>query len=165
MEFIEKAIESIKGHEGFSEMPYLDSRGFATIGYGRRLYPKVGEGKNPDAFIDPPKGVTTREEEDRWLLKYVGDLHRELANEFQYNKFQYSAAYLGRLSDQRKAVILEMAYQLGTGGCGDFRRMWGWIYESEWQMAASAMLDSKWRGQTPSRCAALAARMLVDSYA
>ena len=160
MEFIEKAIESIKGHEGFRGKPYLDSRGFATIGYGRRLYPKVGEGKNPDAFIDAPKVKTTREAEDLWLLNYVRDLHTVMAS-----AFEHCDAYLFRLSDQRKAVILEMAYQLGLGGTADFQRMWGWVQLSEWQRAGGAMLDSKWRVQTPNRCEDLATRMMLDSYA
>jgi len=79
-------IEQLKLHEGFRSEPYEDTEGYLTIGFGRNL----------DA-----KGVS--KEEGEYLL--MNDLDE--AFELLFDK-----PYFNKLSEVRKKVLLDMAYNL-----------------------------------------------------
>lgn len=55
------------------------------------------------------------------------------------------------LSDTRKKVLINMCFNLGTGGLSDFRRMNAAIKESEFQVAANEMRSSLWYSQVGTR--------------
>src|SRR5215471_20204162 len=85
----------IERHEGYRQFPYKDSRGYLTVGYGRNL---------------TSQGIT--ELEGALLLaRDVRDIEQA------FTRFQW----WGPLEPERKAVLLDMAYQLGFAGLLSFK--------------------------------------------
>jgi lysozyme len=63
------------------------------------------------------------------------------------------------LDDARKAVLLNMAFQMGTDGLLGFKNTLALIRDGKYAEAADAMHASKWAQQTPLRAARLATQM------
>ena len=91
---MENLIEDIKRHEGFSGMPYDDSRGLPTIGYGTLL--------------------PISEYEAELLLK-----HRlELIMQELYNH----KPFIQELPEEAQNILLDMAYNLGVPRLMKFKK-------------------------------------------
>ncbi len=120
---LDKVIESLKQEEGFCGMPYEDTLGIPTIGYGIKL--------------------PLSEEEAELLLK-----HRLDKKILELNKKE---PFFLDLPQKAQEVIANMAYQLGVGGVLKFKKMWMALKNGDYQKAADEMLDSKWAKQTPNR--------------
>ena len=130
----------IKLHEGLRLMPYEDSLGKLTIGYGHRMT-KVDE------------------------ITYEHGITQGMAEEIFERDFAKAAAQALSISggktwadmgNPRRGVIIEMCFQLGMGGVLKFRRMWDALDKGDYEAAAAEMLDSRWHTQTPKRCKLLA---------
>ena len=122
----------IKKHEGFRDVMYKDSLGFATIGYGHLILPT-------DNYVDGKQ--YSKEDLDKVFDK---DFQNALDNA---NKLM--SGY--DLVDQAKEVICEMVFQLGIGGVSKFKNMWKALEEGDYYTASQEMLDSRWARQTPKR--------------
>jgi lysozyme len=59
----------------------------------------------------------------------------------------------------RKGVLLNMSFQLGVEGLLKFERALGLIEVGPYDLAAHAMLQSKWAKQTPARAMRMAEQM------
>jgi len=125
-------IEQLKLHEGFRSKPYKDTEGYLTIGFGRNL----------DA-----KGIS--KEEGEYLL--MNDLDE--AFELLFDK-----PYFNKLSEVRKKVLLDMAYNLGSKFF-QFKKMIAALKEDNYDKAADEMLDSLWAEQVGKRAKRLALMM------
>ena len=121
-----RLIQQLKRHEGFRGMPYLDTEGELTIGYGRNL-----------------EARPLTEDEATYLL--VSDLPRYEARLLAIRPLVAS------LDPVRRAALLNMAYNLGTRGLRKFRRMWTAIEQSDWERAADEAMDSRWARQVKGR--------------
>ena len=124
-------IESIKKHEGFRGMPYDDSLGIPTIGYGTKLP------------ITPSEG-------DLLLKSRMYQKKEELDK---------AEPFVKELPKEKQDVLLEMAYQLGVGGLLKFRRMWKALKKFDYEEAAKEALDSRWAKQTQNRANELANKL------
>lgn len=129
-------IDSIKEHEGFRGLQYLDHIGNPTIGYGTLL-------------------PITMEEAELLLSHRLSAMIREL---------QAAKPFIDGLPLDAKIVLLEMAYQLGVPKLLGFQRMWAAIERGYFQGAGDEMLDSRWYQQTPHRARALSDRMKTATY-
>ena len=127
------ALEQIKIDEGFRGVPYLCTAGKTTIGYGRNL------DANP-----------LSKAEAEFLLE--NDL-KKVAK--QASKFGFYA----KLSPRRRAVIINMIFNLGLGRFSQFKKMIKAIEENRYAVAAEEMLDSKWARQVGDRAIRLAKQM------
>ena len=125
---LDRVIESLKQEEGFEGMPYEDSLGIPTIGYGIKL--------------------PLSEEEAEILLKHR--LDKKILEISEKEPFFLD------LPETAQEVIANMAYQLGVGGVLQFKKMWEALKNRDYQKAADEMLDSKWAKQTPNRAKRLA---------
>lgn len=135
----ERLVNSIKKHEGFVPKFYRDSLDFWTVGYGTRMNE-----------VEVSKELATE-----WLMKEL---------EEKYEQLRYVQGF-ELLSDVRKDVLLEMAYQMGVSGVMKFQKMWAAIRGERWERAADEMLDSRWaKSQTPKRAAVLAWRFRHDRW-
>ncbi|RMF53937.1 MAG: hypothetical protein D6746_15005 [Bacteroidetes bacterium] len=137
-----RLINIVKSHEGFRPSMYLDSEGVPTIGYGTNLRTLV---------------ITEKEAEDL-MLKELRKLWSLLNVDPVFS----------RLSEPRKIVLMDMAYNLGYVGLRQFKNMWAALKEGNYEKAAEEMLDSKWARQVGRRATELAEIMrinvLPDSY-
>ncbi len=122
----------LRRHEGMRLKPYRDTVGKLTIGYGRNL---------------DDQGIS--EEEAAILLR--NDLRRceEELQEILGETYE-------KLSPARRAVLLDMIYNLGRSRFLSFRKFLAALKAGDFEQAAVEMLDSKWSRQVGRRAEELA---------
>ena len=122
---IKSALEQLKEDEGFRGSIYQCTEGKNTIGYGRNL------DDNP----------LTREEAQFLLENDLEKVARQ-AQKFPWYK---------TLTSERRAVILNMIYNLGINRFKQFKLMIAALYVEDYELAAKEMLNSKWAKQVKGR--------------
>lgn len=134
MTAVDLVTADLRRHEGLRLYPYYDTVGVLTIGYGRNL---------------DDKGLTPAEAE--YLLSNdVAEVVRQVYDQLPW---------VETLNDVRKAVLFNMAFNLGIAGLMKFKGTLAAIEAGEYDKAASRMLQSKWAGQVGRRATELADRM------
>ena len=133
--------KKIKKNEGFRDTAYLDSLGFATIGYGHLIKPKE-------------KNLLYRKTSKKKLLEiFIKDFDKALND---YEKFYKKNEH----NQSTKEVLVEMIFQLGIDKQRRFVKMNGYLQEKQLFMASLEMKDSLWHKQTPKRVDGLIASLL-----
>jgi lysozyme len=127
--------ELLRFEEGFRANPYLCSEGYVTVGVGTKLH--TDKGLDPTKFCVSVSDVQA----DEWLKSELSTQSFSLSKQPAY----------AELSNDRKAVIQSMAYQLGITGLFNFKKMWKALEEGNYGDASDEMLDSRWAAQTPER--------------
>ena len=125
------AKEMLKRHEGLRLYVYECSAGKKTIGYGRNLQ---------------DKGITEAEAE-AMLDSDIEYTEERLVSSFEFYK---------HLDDVRKAVLIDLAFNIGMAGLKGFRKMLKALEEGDYSEAAIQLLDSKYSTQVPNRAMELA---------
>ena len=135
----------IRTNEGFRNTAYLDSLGFATIGYGHLI-------KLTEKYL--LKGSFSK----KFLLKYFYfDFNQALEDyEKAYKKYNYQQHIM--------EVLIEMIFQIGIRKQKDFIKMNKYIKNNHLFMAALEMKDSLWHKQTPKRVDLLINILLKKKY-
>lgn len=119
--------------EGYKTKLYTDTMGKLTIGVGRNLT-DVGL-RHDEIALCLENDITDAE-----------IIARNLAPNFDV------------LTDDRKAVLVNMAFNLGPN-LGEFRDTLRAVKEGRWADAADSMLQSKWARQVGSRAIRLSYEM------
>ncbi len=132
----------IKNHEGFSFKIYLCPTGHPTIGWGHKLLKH-----ELDEFKD---GIDTDRAEN--LL----DLDMAAAEQDARNLFKN----FEDLSDNRKGVLIDMAFNLGWKGLSKFKRLRLAVLHEDFEQAAKQILLSKYATQVKRRATENAKNML-----
>ena len=127
-------LEQLKRHEGLRLKPYQCTADKRTIGYGRNL---------------EDRGITAEEAE--YLLN--NDI------EWAVDTAQLCFANYERLSDVRKSVLANMAFNLGLDRLKYFYKMRKCVESDDFDGAAREMLDSLWARQVGRRANELAELM------
>jgi len=140
--WINKATDQIKEDEGLVLHVYDDSLGYATIGYGR--------------LIDKRKNGGINQDEANYLLE--NDVNARLV------VLKNAVDCFTRLDVARKAVLLNMSFQLGITGLLKFKNTLAKIEAGDYQGAADNMLKSLWARQTPNRAQRLAEQMRTGQW-
>lgn len=125
--------------EGLRLKPYRDTVGKLTIGVGRNL---------SDVGIS----------RDEALLLLANDISRaesELAEHLPWTS---------KLDDARLGVLIAMAFNLGIGGLLAFKDALGHIKTAEYDLAAKALLQSKWAVQVGGRAERLAEQLRTGQW-
>ena len=121
----------LMAEEGFRPLPYRDTRGILTWGYGRNLT------------------VALTVAEGRYLL----------ASSLDRNAAAFVKAWPA-FDDMPLVVresLLDMAFELGPGGVLGFHDMLAALERRDWSAAADAALDSVWaRTEAPARAKRIA---------
>ena len=112
-------IENIKASEGFDGMPYTDTEGYLTIGYGTKLP------------IDKKEG--------QLLAEFRLKAFKHEVN----NKLEWLAEKPTEVQD----IVYEMAYQMGVPRFMKFKNTIQYIKDGDYKMASIEMLDSLWYRQ------------------
>ncbi len=131
---MDRLLKSVKQHEGYRNKVYLDSLGKRTVGVGHLCV--------EDHWEDD------REYSEEYLMKVLKD---DLKNAIQGAERLCSDC--PDLDDLAKEIIVEMVFQLGETGVSKFKNMWKALKKnpSDYDVAATEMLDSRWAKQTPNR--------------
>lgn len=113
---------------------YQDHLGFWTIGVG--------------ILIDERKGGGITQDESRYLLR----------NRIQQREAQCAERFdwWQSIDEVRRGVIVCMAFQLGTNGVANFKKMGAALRIRDYNTASMEALDSTWAVQTPARAQRMA---------
>jgi len=141
--------------EGYRNEPYLCSEGYVTIGFGTKLH--KSKGMNTEDFPIKINLVIAEE----WLKEDVSKITTVLGKSSKANIF-------AKLNNDRRAIIISMAYQMGVSGVLKFNNMWKALEKEDYIAARSEALDSLWARQTPQRAMrhadVLAGHSLYNTY-
>lgn len=143
MDWLAVEIDEIKLDEGERLKAYLDTLGIPTIGVGHTKGVKMGD-------------VITKEQSYEWLkedVKQALEDARAVCSSFD------------ELSDPRKGVMVNMAFNLGRTKLAGFKNTLRYINAGNYKQAASNMLHSLWAAQVGPRAKRLAYRMEYNEYA
>ena len=134
-----KLKQMIEMHEGKKYKPYLDTVGKLTIGIGRNL---------------DDRGLS----EDEVQLLFSNDVRiatEELERAFPWTK---------NLDEVRKAVLIDMAFNMGIPVLSQFKNTLGFIQRGEYEKASVAMLQSKWASQVGNRAQRLSTMIRTGEW-
>ena len=138
-------LNQLRRHEGLRLKPYHCSENFLSLGYGRNL---------------ETNGISEAEAEFM-LLNDLLACESELKNEGWYNQ----------LDEVRRAVILNMAFNLGKPTLLKFRKLIGALSDDDYETASKEMVTgsdgvspSKWASQVGSRAYELADQMRTGQW-
>lgn len=134
--------EQLKRDEGMKLHAYRDHLDMLTIGIGR--------------MIDLRKGGGISQEEAEYLL--ANDIKR------RERELTICLPWFPELDEARKGVLINMAFQLGTGGLMKFKKALEFVRKGQYVAAANEMLASKWAEQTPARAERLARQMMIGQW-
>lgn len=132
-----RLVEELKRDEGFMSKAYRDHLGFWTIGYGRYLYKYTSK--------------TVNESQAHMML--LEDLYKNI------EVIDKKIPWVNGLDTARKAVLLQMSYQMSAHKVLQFKTVLDMIQQGDYKEASAAMLQSKWAKQTPKRAQKLAKQM------
>lgn len=131
------AVDMIKRHEGWRDSAYWDLTGASVTADERRGHVTIGYGFR----LDRP-GALPEDIADEWLRKIVMAIDEELEKRIKFYR---------RLHPKAKAVLLDMAYNMGVAGLLKFSKTLGELRRGNYAAAASEMLDSRWASQVGRR--------------
>ncbi len=139
MEFAKRVQKQLIQHEGLKLKPYRCPAGKLTIGVGRNL---------------DDNGITE--------LEAMTMLSRDISH---YEHVLYvSMPWVLSLSDPRRAVLLNMCFNLGFNGLCKFKNMLSACESGDYGLAASEMLNSRWARQVGQRADELALQMETGEW-
>jgi lysozyme len=134
MTYRDIAKAQLRIDEGVRQKVYKDSLGIESIGVGRNLRDKGLSMQEVDYLLE--NDLTDAERDARSLV-----------------------VAFDKLSDERKAVLLNMALNLGRSRLASFKRLLEAVNAGAWEQAAAEMLDSLWASQVGERAQRLAKKM------
>ena len=127
-------------------VPYIDSLGYPTIGYGQLCKAsKVSTLAQANSACSSYIKNCTAAKAKQWISNEI-DSKTSCINNYAVIKNAYNKA-----SNKRKAIIISMAYQMGCAGLAQFTTTLGHMANGNWAKASTSMMDSLWARQTPNR--------------
>lgn len=138
-EFYERLKNQLVLHEGLRLKPYRCTAGKLTIGVGRNL---------------EDRGISKKEA--LYLLDNdIDEVSAELSRRLPW---------FSDLNGPRKAVLIDMAINLGIDGLFKFKRTLAAVARGDYAEAAREMKDSQWYRQVKSRGVRLVAQMRTGEW-
>ena len=138
-------LNQLRRHEGLRLDPYKCSEGYLTIGYGRNI---------------ETNGISEAEAEFMLSNDLIA-CESELKDEGWYNQ----------LDETRRAVVLNMAFNLGKPTLLKFKKFIGALSDDDYETASKEMVTgsdgvspSKWASQVGSRAYELADQMRTGQW-
>lgn len=139
-EEFDRMVAQLKRHEGKVLHEYKDHLGFSTIGYGR--------------LIEKGMGGITEAEADYLLMNDMSKFIKDA------EKFDWFAG----LNPARKAVVVNMLFNLGLTRFNRFLKFKQALAEGDYLTASREMLDSKWAKQVKGRATELSKQMETGKW-
>lgn len=127
--------------EGKRLTPYKDTRGIMTVGIGRNLEAKP--------FTD-----------DEVMEWFDDDLDQAIEGACRI----YGEDFFLSLDAARQHALVNMVFQMGEKGLGEFHQSNAAVKAKDWAKAASNFLQSLWARQTPNRAARVCELLRTGVY-
>jgi len=138
-------LNQLRRHEGLRLKPYHCSENFLSLGYGRNL---------------ETNGISEAEAEFMLSNDLIA-CENELKDEGWYNQ----------LDETRRAVVLNMAFNLGKPKLMQFKKFIGALSDDDYETASKEMItgsdgvsESKWASQVGKRAYELAEQMRTGQW-
>jgi len=138
-------LNQLRRHEGLRLEPYKCSEGYLTIGFGRNI---------------ETNGISEAEAEFMLSNDLIA-CENELKDEGWYNQ----------LDETRRAVVLNMAFNLGKPKLMQFKKFIGALSDDDYETASKEMItgsdgvsESKWASQVGKRAYELAEQMRTGQW-
>lgn len=128
----------VKEGEGFREDQYRDTRGYRTIGYGFNV-----DDPTIRRAVGPNTSRITREQADALLPHLIGTAERDAQS--------YVGDGFSKLSPERRAVLVDMAYNLGGPKLGGFKAMRQALLDGDYSRAGKELENSNYFKQVKTR--------------
>ncbi|MGJ8680500.1 glycoside hydrolase family protein [Paraglaciecola sp.] len=162
----EKLFAQIREHEGTRLEIYKCTKGYWTIGVGRNLetnglsdsecFTIFRKSLSKDQVIEELQTTSLTEEQVEMLL--VNDLTNVEEN-------CHRIIDMHKHNDARKAVFINMAFQMGAGGLLKFSNTLKYADAKQYDNCADEMLDSIWfREDTPNRAQEMSDQMRTGEW-
>jgi lysozyme len=135
-------VQQLRREEGVRASAYQDHLGYWTIGVGR--------------LIDARKGGGLSDDEIDYLL--ANDVAKRTA------EVRAALPWYDTLNPARQAVLVGMAFQMGTAGMLAFKQTLAAVRDERYANAAALMLQSSWAKQTPGRANRMARQMETGEW-
>lgn len=135
----DRTVNLIADDEGFRSKVYTDSKGFPTIGFGFNL-----------TNVEIPISVALD-----WLGIIISNIEHDL---------EKYLPFWNNLSDARKYVLINMAYQMGVNGLLNFHNMIKSLSNKNYSQAAIDMKDSLWYREFTNRASRLQKIMISGEF-
>ena len=129
---LDLALKLVKEAEGFEPHEYRCTAKKLTQGYGRNLevHPLSDDEKaelNQDGSVSAVVA-------EKWAIKELKECEAKFSQNIIYNN----------QSPTRKAVLLDMCFNIGYSGLMKFKKMWFALGNKDYASASREMKDSKW---------------------
>ncbi|MCF2855943.1 glycoside hydrolase family protein [Pseudoalteromonas sp. SMS1] len=135
---MEKLKQQLIGHEGYEHTVYVCPGGYQSIGVGRNL---------------EHRGLT--DDEINYLLNNdIADFTAQVEKHIDTSK----------CNPARKAVLINMAFNLGIHGLLAFKKTIAAVEHGDWDKAAIEMFDSRWAVQVGERAEQLTEQMKTGEW-
>jgi|SRR5579872_481212 len=131
---VNNIADQLRRDEGLRLKPYADTKGKITIGYGYNL---------------TENGITT-EIAELWLARKIAATQTGVSTKVPWSD---------GMEQVRRAVLWNMAYNMGVEGLLEFHDMLGLAAKGNYSDAARAMLASLWAKQVGDRAFRLSGQM------
>jgi lysozyme len=139
---IEELTEQLREHEGYREVPYYDSLGVLTVGFGHNL------------LVSPLNNEQMREyfscgfPRDR--LHFFDKIFKQDIIVVIENTNK-ALPWVTSMPENVRMGLYNMAFQMGVSGLLKFSKSLHLIQAQKWEAAAKELRNSKWVKQTPKR--------------
>jgi len=148
-------IQQLKRHEGFRSRAYKCTAGHDTIGYGYNLDANPLKLTNYEIVKFRKEGMD--EKVGEWLLlRMIDQCTGQVAK---------SLDWFESLDDVRQCVLINMCFNLGLKGLLGFKNTLAMVHAGDYDLAAQAMLKSKWATQVKGRAVELSEQMKTGKFA
>jgi len=149
----DKLVALLFVHEGYRARPYRCTAGRRTIGIGRNL---DDEGISTDELVEifELDGLSMKAA----LILLNNDINNRT------DVLQRNLPFFKNLSLVRQAVLIDMAYNLGTKGLMKFVHFLKAVEDQSFLLASELMVQSKWAKQVGTRSSRLARMMRYDTW-
>lgn len=149
-----KCLEQLKRHEGFRANVYQCTAGHDTIGFGYNLSANPLALSNYEIVGFRKNGIG-KEQAEVILKIHVAQIETTLIKNFPWFE---------SLNQARKAVLINMAFNMGLVGLFAFKNTLHMIGAGDFEGAATNMLKSKWATQVKGRAIELAGQMKNGTF-
>ena len=134
---MKEMVQQLELHEELRLKPYYDTVDKLTSGIGRNV---------EDTGISKAEASCMLEDD---LIRIIAELDEQMP-------------WWRELTENRRRILVDMAFNLGTFGLSQFRDMLAATKVGDFDGASKEMLDSKWAKQVGSRAERLAKAMKTD---
>lgn len=146
---IESVQELIEADEGRRIWPYTDTRGHLTWGIGHLLGDEdASDGVAPDVAVLLNQAVD---------LQFQHDMNAAITGLSFFPEFP-------SLDPVRQAVLIDMAFNLGTRGLSTFTTFLGCVASQQWAAAAADLRGTLVYSQLPNRYERLAVMIQTGEW-